>query len=835
MLRLTLKELAAKKLRLLATALAVIIGVAFLAGTLTLTDTVMHTFDGLLAQADAGTDVYVRGASPLKLGFGDSRPRVDATLADQIRRVDGVDQVATRVSGYAQILDKHGKTIGDPQTGVLGMNWVTVNELNPFRLTSGHEPTNAGEIVIDKHGADTADFHVGDRTTLLTGSEPRPVTIVGIAKFGGADSPGGTAIVLFDDTTAQQFLAEQGQVDGIAVIAATDVTSEALLPRIESLAGDKEVITGKQLTKEDQDNLHKAIGQFGTFMTIFAAIAMFVGAFIINNTFSIIVSQRTKEMALLRAIGASGKQVRRAVLGEAVAVGAVASAIGLAAGIGVAKALQSLLGAVGFDIPSGSTVISTTTVAISIVAGFAVTVISAVLPARRASRVPPIAAMREVAQDRSAVSKRRVITGSSVAAIAVGTLLAGLNAKNIKLIGVGAITLFVGVSALGPIVARPFAALTGWPMARVRGMAGALARQNAMRNPKRTTRTAASLMIGVGLVSFITIFAASMKSSGSGAFRDDFNGTHVIDSGAFDGASGLSPDLAAQLRRTDGVRTVAEERISKVQIDGSANDFFRAYDSRTIGTLFDLGHVQGDITQLGSDGLAVKAETGAKLVRLGDTHQITFTTGTRTFTVKAIFDNADPFLGTEFVDLAAFEANLPAALDSKVFVDSNDTTIVDRAAAGYPTAKVLTTDGYVKQQTGRIDKMLKLVYALLGLAVLIALLGIANTLALSIHERKRELGLLRAVGMSRAQVRSSVRWESVIIALFGTALGLTIGVFLGWATVRALTSKGIDRLVIPPGQLAVITTIAAFAGIAAAIMPARRAAKINILQAVASS
>ena len=461
--------------------------------------------------------------------------------------------------------------------------------------------------------------------------------------------------------------------------------------------------------------------------------------------------------------------------------------------------------------------------------------VSAVLPARRASKVPPVAAMREIAVDHSAGSKGRIATGSVMTALGIATLLVGLDATDPKIVGLGAVGLFLGVSVLGPVLARPVAAALGYPMARLRGMAGVIARQNAMRNPKRTARTAASLMIGVGLVSFITIFAASTKASGAGAFRADFHGTAVVDSGAFDATMGLSPGFAADLRTRPGVRSVAEERLARVEIDGTPNDYFRAYDAASIGTLFDLGHVEGDLSQLGADGMAVKAGDGPDAPRLGDTQAITFPTGTGTFTVRAIYDNSADFLGNEFVDLAAFDANLAAQPDSRVYVDAADLDAVTVAAAPYPTAKVLDTEAFITQQTGRIDTILKVIYALLGLAVVIALLGIANTLALSINERQRELGLLRAVGMSRAQVRASVRWESVVVALFGTGLGLGIGAFLGWAMVQALTEQGIDRFVIPVGPLAAITAIAGAAGVAAAVLPARRAARIDVLTALASS
>ena len=829
---LTVKQLAANKMRLLATAFAVILGVAFLAGTLILTDTIKGTFDTLLAKADEGTDAYVRAASPIELGYGQSGAPLDASLLSAVRDVDGVDQASIQVSGYAQILDRDGKAVGTAQTGVRGMNWVTVPELNPFTIDAGRAPAGPGEIAIDKHSARLARLRVGDHTTVLSAGAPRQATIVGITRFGDVDTPGGLSVVLFDDVTAQAVLNRPGQIDAIAVTAEHGVAAEVLVARLAPLVGaTNEVISGATLTAEHQHDIGKDISQFGVFLTLFALIALFVGAFIINNTFSIIVSQRTKEMALLRAVGASGRQVRLAVLAESAVTGLVASAIGLTAGIGVARGLRALLSALGVDIPLDTLRITTMTAVGSILVGVVITVASAVLPARRASRVAPIAALREIAQDRSAVSTRRIIVGSLTTLIAVTIMLSGRHMADAKIVGLGAFALLVAVSVLGPVLARPVAAVLGAPLVRLRGTAGSIARQNAMRNPTRTARTASSLMIGVALVTFLAICAASIKTSGAGAFRGDFRGTVIIDSGAIDASSGLTPDIATDLTTRPGVHTVTEQRIAAVETDGTAG-LLNAYDTTTVATMFDLGHIEGDLAHLGTDGIAVESGKGPTAVRLGDTRTLAFQTGTATFTVRAIYDRASGTVGTRFVDLAAFEANLPDRLDSRIYVDAHDTTVIEQAVAGYPTAKVLTTEAFITQQNGNLDTILTLMYALLGLAVLIALLGIANTLGLSIHERKRELGLLRAVGMSRAQVRSSVRGESAIVALFGTALGLIIGTFIAWTMAHAIITGASARLAIPTGSLITVATIAAIAGVAAALLPARRAARIDLLTAI---
>ena len=405
---LTVKQLAANKMRLFATAFAVVLGVAFLAGTLILTDTIRGTFDTLLADADEGTDAYIRASSPLDMGYGDSGRPLDATLIDTVRGIDGVAAATVQVSGYAQVLDPDGKAVGTAQTGVLGMNWVTVPALNPFTIDSGRPPHGPHEIAIDKHSATIAGLDIGDRTTVLSGGMPRPATIVGITRFGDVDTPGGLSVVLFDDTTAQAVLNQPGQIDAIAVTADDGVTPDELVARLAPIAGDgNEVISGPALTEEHQNDIGSDISQFGLFLTTFALIALFVGAFIINNTFSIIVSQRTKEMALLRAVGASRRQVRVAVLAEAAVTGLAASAVGLVAGIGVAKGLRALLDALGVDIPLDTLRITTTTAIISLAAGTIITLASALLPARRAARVHPIAALRDIAQDRSAVSMKR--------------------------------------------------------------------------------------------------------------------------------------------------------------------------------------------------------------------------------------------------------------------------------------------------------------------------------------------------------------------------------------------------------------------------------------------
>jgi putative ABC transport system permease protein len=833
MFSLTIKELVARKLRLLTTAFAVLLGVAFMAGTMVFTDTISATFDSVLAEANEGVDAYVRTPSEIDLGYGEPGPRLDADLASTVAGVPGVDEVALRINGYAQLVDPDGQPLGDlSKTPAFGTNWVTVDDLNPYDLADGHAPQHDDEIVIDVASAETAGYAPGDVATVLTKGAPRQFTIAGTATFGSADSPAGASAVLFTDAVAAELLATPGQADAIAMTADEGASQADVAAAVQAAVGaDVEVLTGSALVAEDQASFASDFAMFEKMMLIFAFVAVLVGAFIINNTFSITVAQRTREMAMLRAIGASGRQVKRSVLIEAVAIGALASAAGLAAGIGVASGLKTLMAVFGINLPDGPTIVSTRAIVLSFAVGVIVTVLSAWLPARRAARIAPIAALRDVSVDRSGRSARRAIVGSVLTATGVGSLIAGLAGGGLVLVGIGALATFAGVSVLGPVLARPFARMFAPPL-RLRGMSGELATRNAMRNPMRTARTASSLMIGVALVGFITVFAASTKTSVAGSLETEFVGTHIVQTGATDNSSGLSPELADTLRTTPGVDVVAQARMSPAVIDGSATDSFYAFDATTIDEVFVLGDVDGDLDSLGADGIAVSADmAGDEGWTIGSTVPVTFPSGETTFVVEAIYADGTDWVGSQFVDLDAFRAAGAPDLDYRVYV-SGDEAAITGAAATYAAAEVLDEAAFLDVVNGEIDTILALFYALLALAIVIALLGIANTLALSIFERTREIGLLRAVGMSRSQVRSTVRWEAIVIAVFGTTLGLAIGTFFGWAIVRAMADQGIDTLTIPVTSLGVVTAVAAVAGAVAAVVPARRAAKLDVLEAL---
>ncbi len=844
MFRTTLKHLAARKLRLLTTSLAVLLGVAFLAGTLVLTDTISQAFDGLFASADAGTDVMVRREAAFDdSDAGPQRGRMDDSIIETIAGIDGVAAAEGHVQAYAQLLDQEGTPLGNPENGAptYGWSWIADDGLNPFDIDQGRPPRDDSEIVIDKATATAAGYRPGDTAGVLTQSGRQTVTVVGTSTFAGADSAGGAQVTMFTLAGSEKYLTSPGMIDGVKVAADDGVSAETLATRIDRvLPQGTEAITGDQLTSEDQAAVKDSMGFFYVFLTMFALIALFVGSFIIYNTFSILVAQRTKEMALLRALGASRRQVLSSVLLEATFVGLIASAVGILAGIGVALALKALLDAIGIDMPAGPLVVSTRTILIAAGAGLGVSIASAVLPARRAARVAPIAAMRdETATPEN--GRRRLIAGIAVTVVGAAVTGRGLAGEaGIGLVGLGSLIVFVGVVALGPALARPISWLLGAPLARWRGAAGLLARENAMRNPKRTSATASALMIGVSLVVLIAVMASSMKASINDSVESAMPGDIVIDSGAFE-QGGLSTDLATRLSELPEVGAVGGIRMASAEVGGSAARLY-AGDVGAMAQLVDLHVASGSLDQLGADGIAVsRTVTDAEGWTLGEAIPVRFAdTGVQQLRVAAIYTETE-IVGDYFVGLDAYEQNVADQFDQKVLIEFADGVDAQRGrsavtaiADDYPQGEVQDLAQVKAAKAEQIDMLVNLVYALLSLAVLIALLGIANTLALSIFERTRETGLLRAVGMTRGQLRATIRYESVIIALLGTTLGLGLGLTFAWAIVTALNGEGLDVLSIPISQLAAVVVIAGLAGVAAALLPARRAARLDVLTAISS-
>jgi putative ABC transport system permease protein len=849
MLSVIMHGLLARKFRLVATALAVTLGVAFMAGTLVLTDTFGQTFNDLSAGVYKGTDAVVRATSAFTgpQFTGEQRPFVDASLVGTLSRVPGVAAAEGSAYGYTRLIGKNGKALGNPANGAptLGGNWNQVATLNPWHLLAGHAPQGPGQVVIDKKSATDGHLGVGDFTTVLVLGPPQRVQVVGIIGFGAADSPAGASVVLFTTPVAQRLVAAPGKYTSIFFVAKPGISQQQVVSNLrQALPHGLEAITGATMISETQNSFAKALAFFNTFLLIFAVVALLVGAFMIFNTFSITVAQRTRENGLMRALGASRRQVLGQVLAEAVVVGIIASVIGLAAGVAVAFGLKAMLAALGFGIPASGIVFTPRTALVAGLAGLTVTMVAAVSPARKAAKVPPVAAMQEMTAGSTGYgSKERVMVGSAVLVLGVATLLTGLFtdiASRVLVVGAGALLVFFGVSVLGRTVSLPLSRAVGAPLPRLRGVTGQLARQNAMRNPKRTAASASALMIGVGLVGFITILASSSTASVNSAIDRGFAGDIVIDSGG-GLMGGVDPGLARKLGHLPQVQAATGLAIGIAQVNGKVEQL-SGVDPAAASKIFDVSPVQGSITGLGRDGIAVYEDVAASQhLKLGSTIPVLFKdTGRQMLTVALIYGEATGapapryFLGNQ-----AFNANFPVRYDSRVFVKKAPGVSTAAALAAvrgvatrYSGTTVMDQAAFKADQAKPIQQMLSLVYALLALAILIALLGIGNTLALSIFERTRELGVMRAVGMTRRQLRAMVRWESVIIALQGTVLGLLIGVFFGWALVLAMRNQGITEFSVPVLSLVIVVVLAALAGAVAAIWPSRRAAKLNILRAI---
>jgi putative ABC transport system permease protein len=845
--RIALKGALEKKLRLFSTALSVILGVAFLTGTLVFTDTIRRTFDNLFADVFSETDSYVRSTSTVDMGMGgDQRGRISEDVVATVQAVPGVADARGVVEGYAQLVDADGKAIGNPGQGAptLGMSY-TGGPMSPWRLDEGSRVPGANEVVIDRGSADKGDLHVGDTVTVLTQTGPHELPIVGIVRFGTVDSPGGASAALFDLATAQDLLlGHGGEIDAVMVKGDGSLSQRELTDRIAAVIPDgTEALTGKQITDEAQNTMRDALGFFNTFLLVFAVIGLVVACFTIYNTFQIIITQRTHEMALLRALGATRRQVLWAQLTEAGVVGLLASIVGLAAGVLVAKLLKAVLAAFGIDIPAGGTVFLARTAVVALIVGIGVTMVSSVLPSLRASRVPPIAAIRDVAVESTGLSRIRLLNGALLTALGVLGFVGGLSGRGLAWVGFGALLTFVGVFVLGPLLSRPVSRVLGAPIVAIAGVTGALARENAMRNPKRTARTGGALMVGVALVAGITVIAASAKDWMRDVFGRTFTGDFVVSTDSY-GFGGLSPDVAIQLNQLPEVEAATGIRVGAAKdITGGGDDTtYIAVDPVTAPKLFDIGMLSGSVEGLTTDGILVDDDEAAdRGLAVGDHLQFGFLDGsTHDLTVQGIYTEQD-LAGPFVISQALHEQTGVDQFDFSVYVakakgvsESAAKAAIAAVSDAYPNADLESRSEYIDAQAAQIDPLVNLMYALLALAVIIALVNIANSMALSIHERTRELGLLRAVGMSRHQTRASVAWEAVVVALLGTGLGVVIGVFFGWAISVTIRDEGFDTFTLPWQPIVLIALAAVLGGVLAAARPARRAARLDVLRAIAT-
>jgi putative ABC transport system permease protein len=844
--RATLKSLFARKVRLALTALSIVLGVGFVAGTYVLTDTMNAAFDELFTQAASGSDVVVRSANafdPIDQGSGGGgspRKPIPESLAETVAAVPGVETAEGGVTGTATMIDPAtGDAIGNFGPPTLGANWNVVANAT-LNLRSGAAPTAPDDVAVDAATAKTYKLTVGQDLDIATHAGVESFTISGIAGFGDADNLGGATLALFETDTAQRLFDREGEFDQVDVVADEGVSPVQLKTRVqEVLPNGVEAVTSSTVADEQSDQLKEALGFFRTALLVFAAIALFVGAFIIFNTFSIIVAQRTRELALLRALGASRRQVMTSVVAEAFAIGLVASAVGILAGIGIAIGLQGLLSAFNIDLPSTSTQLQTRTIVASLLVGTVVTVVASVFPARRAARIAPVQALRE-SQDAAAAgsSRKRLVAGGIVTAVGIASLLYGLfgtpsNAP--LLVGMGAAITFVGVAILAPLAARPLAGVIGAPV-RGLGIQGKLGRENAMRSPRRTASTASALMIGLGLVSMVAVFSSSLKASFDAQLEKSVKADFIVSAASF---VSFSTNVAEKVREVPGVGTAESFRQGGFHVNG-ATSLLTAVEPPTLDDVAEIGVTSGSLESLGVDQVFVFDDVMQDHAwQVGDTVPAAFSSsGSNPLTIVGTYAE-NGLVGDYLVSLGTFEKYFPEQLDTFVMVkvtDGADTGAVQQdieaATDAFGNIEIQDQAAFREKQAGLVNQLLGLVTALLAMAIVIALFGIVNTLGLSIFERTRELGLLRAVGMSRKQVKRMIRWESVIIAILGAVLGLAIGVFFGWALQQALAGEGITELRIPVPTLVVYLVLAGLAGVLAAIWPARRAAKLNVLEAI---
>ncbi len=843
MLRATLRGLLAHKVRLLLTAVAVVLGVAFVTGSLVFTDTLGKTFDDLFNQT--APDVVVTPQSGFTQGAAsqDGAVLVPAGVLATVKAVPGVDRArgSVFVNGV-QVTGKDGKVIGQAGAPAFGSSWSGDRDLSPFRLVEGRGPTRAGEVAVDTQTATKAGLRVGGPVVLTTPGPTRHDTVVGIFRFGTTGNLAGASIVAFDLRTAQDVLL-QGNAGYTQVSAkgSAGISQEVLRGRVVAALGPQattlKVQTGKAAADEQAKRITDGLKFFNVFLLVFAGIALVVGSFIILNTFTMLVAQRTRELALLRAIGATRRQVTRSVLIEALAVGVVGATIGLGLGVLLSSGLRALFAGLGIDLPAGPLVLAGRTVAAAYAVGVLVTLVAAYLPARRASRVPPVAALRVDASPTARSLRLRTVLGCLVLGVGVLTVVAGLRSSGDRapsLVAFGGFAVLVGAVVLSPSISRRVIGFFAAPV-RSSGAAGKIAVDNARRNPRRTATTASALMLGLALVSAIGVLGASTTASTDAVIDDVVRADFIASNPSF---LPLSPQVAQTLAGTPGVGTVSRVQLLRVQIGGDRTAM-TAVDPRTITSMVALDMVSGSVTGLGVDGVLVDDKTAAtEHYRVGSTIPAVFESGPRRLTVQGVYKSSGAFSGG-VVSVATARQVGARDLDEVVYVrvapaadPAATRAAVDRAMTGFPNVKVLDQTEFKASIRDQVNQLLYLVYALLGLAVVIAVLGIVNTLALSVVERTREIGLLRALGMDRRQLRSTVRLESVAISVYGALLGLVIGVAFGAALQRSLVEQGITVLGIPWAVLATVLLASVVVGVLAAVWPARRAARLDVLAAI---
>ncbi len=857
MTKVALRGLAGRKLRAVLTGIAIVLGVAMISGTYILTDTVQRAFTELLVDGYSGTDAVVTGKG-LDISVDGEKPPpppIDASILDDVRGVDGVALATGSIldEQNTKVLTQDGEALNSDGWPTLGFGIDTdpaLQQFNPLNLYEGRWPQAENEVVLDAGTADDQNYEVGDTVEISTLQPKQPFEVVGVAKYGEVESLGAISFVVFTIPAAQKLLDREGKYDAISVAAGEGISEDELVSAIQPvLPGNVEVVSASAEAQEQADEVSQFTSIFRYFLLAFGAIALFVGAFVIFNTFSITVAQRTREFATLRTLGASRRQVLVSVILESLVIGLLASLVGLGLGVLLAVGIEALFGSLGVELPSADRVFATRTVVVSLLVGMGITLLAGLFPAIRATRVPPISAVREgAALPRSRFARFAPWVAGVVVALALLLLSRAMFTDELgtgdRLLSIagGVLLLFLGVAMLSSHLVTPIAAVVGTPARRAGGVAGRLASGNSVRNPGRTAATAAALMIGIALVSFIATLTNGMKASNRLAIEEQVSADYVVTS-----TDGYTPFVKAAgdaLAASPVPETVTSVRSDVGQVNGDTAEI-GGIEPDTIAEAYVFDWVDGDdsvLAKLGTTGAIVTSNFADDHgLDVGDTIVLRSTADeTATVTVLGTF-RPPPFypliesvnVSTELFD-SIYDRPRNRWTWANVPGDPSDENraAMEEAIAGFPDTQLETREEWISREDADFNEFISFLYVMLTLAVFVSIFGMINTLVLSVYERTREIGMLRAIGMTRRQVRRMIRQESIITALIGAAIGLPLGIFLAALVNRALSEFDV-RFAIPWGQLVVLTIVAIVIGILAAIMPARRAAKLNPLEAIA--
>ncbi|MGW8374592.1 ABC transporter permease [Streptomyces sp. ODS28] len=847
MLRTALRNVLAHKARLLMTMLAVLLGVAFVAGTLVFTSTISNAQQNASAKGYDNTDLAIRttGGSSPQAGPGagapgkpEERPALTERTLAKLRDLPGTASATGSVKGFAALADKHGKLVGEGFSSS-GANYTA----DSGKLTSGRAPGHKGEIAIDAKTAERTGYKVGDTARLSVNGPVSKEKITGVFSTDDGQVSAGGTLVLFDTKTAQRLFAMPGAYDQITLKAAHGTSQAQLKSEAQKvLPSGTEAVTGKKLADEEAKTIEQGMSGMQTALLVFAGIALFVGIFIIANTFTMLVAQRTKELALLRAVGASRRQVTRSIRFEALAVGTVASVAGLAAGVGIAAGMRALMGSFGTQMPDGPLVITPATVVGSLLTGIVITVLAAWLPARRAAKVPPVAAMGSMhapASTKSLVVRNTIGALLSAAGAALVLYASKLDSPDQgKLpMGLGGALLVIGVFVLTPLLSRPLIAAAA-PVLRAFGVSGKLARQNAVRNPRRTAATASALMIGLTLITGMTVIAGSVQQGIDKMATQALKADYTV---SMANMSPLSPEVEKKLAQDDQVTAVSPLRNATAKVDG-APETLTGVSGKDIGELTNLEFTQGGWQGLSGDKVVVDDSTAKEHGwKAGSTIPVTYEDGKKgSLTLTGVYEGNEMIRGI-MLDTATLTPHLSQPVDMQVMVKTKDgasdtaQTALEKTLGSNPAIKVQDKQDISNSVAQIFTLMLNMLYGLLAMAVIVAVLGVVNTLAMSVFERSQEIGMLRAIGLDRRRIKRMVRLESLVISLFGGVLGIGLGVFFGWAAGELIgSSMPTYELVLPWARMGVFIALAAVVGVLAALWPARRAARLNMLSAIKS-